>query len=133
MSRQTGVELGHTLPVLPIDCWLQGELDFTQLRDRVVLLEFFQVNCPGCFLYALPKAIELHQQYAQQGLTIAAVATAFEDFEFNSLENLQHLLSDGSVVGETARVLGELGLLRAGKWPHRLPFAVAMDRLQVSD
>jgi hypothetical protein len=31
---------------------------------KVVLVEAFQVNCPGCFFYALPQAISLYEKYA---------------------------------------------------------------------
>jgi len=58
------------------------------------------------------------------------VATAFEDFDKNNLENLTHLIKNGEVVGETLRMLSQQGKLVAGRLPFRIPFPVAMDRLQ---
>lgn len=84
---------------------------------------------PRLLLYSLPKAIELHQRYKNRGLTIIAIATAFEDFEKNTLENLQALINTGTVIGETQRLLSAYGHLKNGHWPYVLPFAVAMDRL----
>jgi hypothetical protein len=46
-----------------VDRWLQGE----QPRSGIVLLLIFQVNCPGCFLHALPTAIELHRLFGDDG------------------------------------------------------------------
>ncbi len=124
-------QLGQKAPLLSLSDWIQGEpLNFDQLSGRVVLVEVFQVNCPGCFLYALPQAIDLYQRYSDHGLSVLGVATAFEDFDKNNLENLTHLIENGNVVGETLRVLSQQGKLIAGRVPFRIPFPVAMDRLQ---
>jgi len=124
------VALGQLTPPLGISEWVQGEpCNLERLRGQVVLVEVFQVNCPGCFLYSLPQAIALSQHYSDQGLTVLGLATAFEDFDKNTVANLRLLLETGEVVGETLRVLGEYGQLKEGRWPLRIPFPVAMDRL----
>ena len=126
----TNPQLGQVVPPLAISEWVRGQAsNFNRLLGKVVLVEVFQVNCPGCFLYSLPQAIELHEHYAEQGLVVLAVATAFEDFDKNNLENLVRLVEKGEVVGETLRVLSERGVLRAGCLPYRIPFPIAMDRL----
>lgn len=124
-------EIGQKAPLLAVSEWVQGEpVNFDQLSRRVVLVEVFQVNCPGCFLYALPQAIHWHRQYAEQGLTVLGLATAFEDFDKNNLENLVRFVEKGEVVGETLKVLGERGeLSEDGRLPYRIPFPLAMDRL----
>jgi len=123
-------QIGQKAPLLSVSAWAQGaEVNFDLLSGRVVLVEVFQVNCPGCFLYALPQAVDLHCKYSEQGLTVLGVATAFEDFDKNNLENLTRLAEHGEVVGETLRVLSQQGKLSAGHLPYRIPFALAMDRL----
>ena len=119
-----------TTPPLSISDWVQGEAgNFESWLGKVVLVEVFQVNCPGCFLYSLPQAIALHRRYAEQGLMVLGLATAFEDFDKNTLANLRLLLEKGEVVGETWRALMLYGRLRDGLWPERIPFPVAMDKL----
>jgi hypothetical protein len=123
--------IGQKAPLLQVSDWVQGEpCDFDQLSGRVVLVEVFQVNCPGCFLYALPQAVDLYQRYSGQGLSVIGVATAFEDFDKNNLENLIRLLEKGEVTGETHRTLSQQGKLVADRLSFRIPFPVAMDRLQ---
>lgn len=123
-------QLGRIAPPLPVAEWLQGDaVDLAQLRGRAVLVEVFQVNCPGCFLYALPQAIELYKRYSRHGLTVLGVATAFEDFDKNTRRNLQALLEKGQVTGETLKALEEHGQLINGAWQYRIPFPVAMDSL----
>jgi peroxiredoxin len=123
-------QIGQKAPLLAVSDWVQGKpVNFDQLSGRVVLVEVFQVNCPGCFLYALPQAVDLYQRYSDQGLSVLGVATAFEDFDKNNLENLTLLIKNGTVVGETLRMLNQQGKLADGRLPYRIPFPVAMDRL----
>jgi len=123
-------QLGQKAPLLSVSDWVQGDpVNFDGLLGKVVLVEVFQVNCPGCFLYALPQAIRLHEQYSPLGLSILGIATAFEDFDKNNLENLVSLINHGEVIGETQRLLSQQGLLANNKLPYRIPFPVAMDKL----
>lgn len=123
-------QIGRKAPPLSVSTWAQGTgVNFDQLSGHVVLVEVFQINCPGCFLYALPLAVELSRKYLEQGLTVLGVATAFEDFDKNTLENLTRLAENGEVIGETLRVLSQQGRLSEGRLPYRIPFPLAMDRL----
>lgn len=115
---------------ITVDTWVQGEpVTADDLVGSVVLIEVFQVNCPGCFLYTLPKAIQLHEKYQDKGLVIIGLATAFEDYDKNTLENLRRLVETGDVIGETFKALNQYGMLKDGKLEWRLPFAVGMDRV----
>ncbi|MBS3964549.1 MAG: redoxin domain-containing protein [Methylomonas sp.] len=122
--------IGHPAPDWDVADWVQGEASsLHDHRGRLVLVEVFQVNCPGCFLYALPQAIELDRRYRDQGLTVIGLATAFEDFDLNTLANLCLLAEHGQVVGASLQALQAQGVLQQGRWPHRIPFPLAMDRL----
>jgi thiol-disulfide isomerase/thioredoxin len=122
--------IGQKAPLFSVSDWVQGEpTNFDQLTGRVVLLEIFQVNCPGCFLYALPQAIGLHERYSGKGLSVLGIATAFEDFDKNTLENLLRLVKTQEVIGETLHMLNQRGILSAGRLPFSIPFPLAMDQL----
>lgn len=123
-------KIGHKAPLFIVSDWAQGEpTNFDQLAGKVVLVEVFQVNCPGCFLYALPQAIDLHQRYADKGLTVLGIATAFEDFDLNTLDNLLKLVHHSEVIGETYHMLDRQGVLKDKRLPYRIPFPLAMDKL----
>ena len=122
--------LNKPAPQPEIECWAQGsEPEISELSGQVILIEVIQVNCPGCFAHALPEAIRLHETYASQGLKIFAIATAFEHFENNTLNNLQRLLHDGELQGDPLFQLDKAGYLEKGKLPYSIPFSVAMDKL----
>lgn len=123
--------IGTKAPNLQVSTWVQGKpTNIDNEKGNVVLVEVFQVNCPGCFLYSIPETIDIYRKYNDKGLTVLGIATAFEDFDKNNLENLQKLLSTGEIVGETYRAFSSTGQLNdENKLPYRIPFPVAMDML----
>lgn len=96
---------------------LQGEMT---LRSRTLLL-VFQVNCPGCFSYALPLAEAIHQDRNRLGLAVMGLSTAFEDFNLNTAAHTRDLLERGTVYGETARSLG------SSTYSGSISFPIAVD------
>jgi thiol-disulfide isomerase/thioredoxin len=126
--------LNQPAPELDVAQWVQGEpVSLKDLNGSVVLVEVFQVNCPGCFLYALPEVIRLHEQFHEKGLVVLGLATAFEDYDKNNLKNLQGLINSGSVVGETEKALAKTGELVDDHLRWRLPFPVAMDSVKPNE
>jgi hypothetical protein len=124
------VSIGDMAPNLSVSEWVQGNpTNLDAHRGKAILVEVFQVNCPGCFLYGLPEAIEVSVKHRNEDLTVIGLATAFEDFDKNNLENLQKLIQTGEVVGETLRALEEHEWLEGKTLRYKIPFPVAMDRL----
>jgi thiol-disulfide isomerase/thioredoxin len=125
-------KIGVKAPNLGVSKWVQGlPTNIDKEKDNVVLVEVFQVNCPGCFIYGIPQAIDIYQKYRKEGVTVLGIATAFEDFDKNTLENLELLLTTGEVIGETKKALGQYGqLVEGSKLPYKIPFPVGMDLLK---
>ena len=125
------IEVGEVVPNFGVSTWVQGApTNFDQQRDRIVVLEVFQVNCPGCFMHAIPEAIRVHHKYRDDGVSVLGLATAFEDFDRNTLDNLRLLAGTGRVIGETRRALAMRGELREGdRLPYEIPFPLGMDNL----
>ncbi|NOJ28192.1 MAG: thiol-disulfide isomerase [Nitrososphaera sp.] len=125
------VKIGSKAPNIHVSTWVQGKpTNIDAEKGNVVMIDVFQVNCPGCFLYGIPEAIELYHKFGGSGLTILGLATAFEDYDKNTLENLQKLLTTGEVIGETQKAFAQYGHLKDGnKLPYKIPFPVGMDVL----
>lgn len=124
------VKIGEKAPNLKVSQWIQGlPTNFDKEKDHIVLVEVFQVNCPGCFLYGIPEAINIYNKYHSEGVTVLGVATAFEDFDKNTKENLDLLLKTGEVIGDTKEGLSQYGKLVDSKLPYKIPFPVGMDSL----
>lgn len=124
--------IGSKAPNLSVSRWVQGlDTNIDKEKGRVVLVEVFQVNCPGCFMYGIPQAIDVYQKYRKEGVTVLGLATAFEDFDKNTIENLELLLTKGETIGATRQMLGQYGKLVDGnKIPYKIPFPVGMDLLK---
>ena len=101
---------------------LQGDFRVKRLN----LLLVFQVNCPGCFAYALPLAASLHRAYSNR-INVLGLSTAFEDFDLNTIENTRRLLETGECIGMT-----KLYLQQNGKSQYSTPilFPIAFDLLE---
>jgi len=126
--------IGNPAPQPDIESWVQGhEPLLNELTGQVILIEVIQVNCPGCFVHALPEAIRLHETYSSQGLKVFAIATAFEHFEHNTLNNLERLLQHGELIGDPLFQLDKADFLVDKKLPYSIPFSVAMDKLIEND
>ena len=124
------VVIGEKAPNLKLGKWVQGmDTNFDKEGDNVKLAEVFQVNCPGCFMHSIPEIINIYNKYKGDGLSVMGVATAFEDYDKNTLENLEMLLTTGEVVGDTKQALTQYGQLNDGKLQFKIPYPVAMDSL----
>ena len=119
-------------PNLHVSEWVQGlPTNIDKNIGKVVLIEVFQVNCPGCFMYALPNAIEIYKNNSRDDVVVLGLATAFEDYDKNTLDNLKLLLTSGKVIGETFNALSQYSQLIDGdKLNFKIPFPVAMDVLR---
>ena len=123
-------QIGKIAPNLKISKWVQGnDTNLDQHSGNVVLVEVFQVNCPGCFMYGIPESIEIFNKYKSKDVSVLGVATAFEDFDKNTLKNLELLVETGKVVGETEKMLGQYGQLDGDKITYKIPYPIAMDSL----
>jgi hemoglobin-like flavoprotein len=101
---------------------LQGEFRVKGLN----LLLVFQVNCPGCFIYALPLATRLQDRYGDR-VNILGLSTVFEDFHLNTAENTRRLLKHGELVGMTQRYWQQYG---ESEYEIPIRFPVAFDRVE---
>ena len=123
-------QIGKKAPNLKVSEWVQGNgTNLDQHDGNVVLVEVFQVNCPGCFMYGIPESIEIFNKYQSKDVSVLGIATAFEDFDKNTLKNLELLVETGKVVGETEKMLGQYGQLDGDKITYKIPYPIAMDSL----
>ena len=123
-------QIGQKAPNLKVSKWVQGmDTNLDKQNDNIVLVEVFQVNCPGCFMYGIPESIEIYNKYKSDGVSVLGIATAFEDFDKNTLENLELLVETGEVIGETKKMLSQYGQLDGDKITYKIPYPIAMDSL----
>ena len=124
------VQVGQKAPNLKISQWVQGlDTNLDKQGDNIILVDVFQVNCPGCFMYGIPESIEIYNKYKTEGVSVLGIATAFEDFDKNTISNLELLVKTGEVIGETKKMLSQYGKLDENKLAYKIPYPIAMDSL----
>lgn len=70
-------------PELIVSDWLNAEapLSLADLRGRVVLIEAFQMLCPGCVSHALPQAQRAAEAFDPASLAVIGLHAVFEHHE----------------------------------------------------
>ena len=70
-------------PPLSVREWLNATepLDLEALRGRVVLIEAFQMLCPGCVSHGLPQAKRVHETFQVKDVVVIGLHTVFEHHE----------------------------------------------------
>ena len=127
-------QINELAPDLEVSEWVQGEPSNISLqKGKVIIVKVFQVNCPGCFSAGFPEILDTIQIFNKEPVIFWGLATAFEDFELNNLENLKRLISYGEVVGETLYTLGSQGMLENNRLSYTIPFPVAWDNIIPAD
>lgn len=70
-------------PAWQVREWLNTDapLALADLRGRVVLLEAFQMLCPGCVSHGIPQAQRARQVFPEDALAVIGLHTVFEHHE----------------------------------------------------
>ena len=73
-------KLHSTAPELKVDQWLNvdGDLSLEELRGRVVLIEAFQMLCPGCVAHGLPQAARVTHTFSSNDVQVLGLHSVFE-------------------------------------------------------
>ncbi len=95
-------------PELDVSTWLNsnGPITLASLRGRVVLIEAFQMLCPGCVSHSLPQAKRVRAYFRPSDLVVLGLHTVFEHKEAQGTE----------------------AALRAFLHEYRIDFPVGIDR-----
>ena len=102
MSREL-----RTAPELEVTEWLGTDrpLSLRDLRGRVVLIEAFQMLCPGCVSHGLPQARRVAETFAPDDVVVLGLHSVFEHHQAQ----------------------GTREALEAFLHEYRIPFPVAID------
>lgn len=70
----------HDAPPWQVSQWFNADapLDLASLRGRVVVLEAFQMLCPGCVSHGLPQAARVQATFPAGRVAVVGLHTVFE-------------------------------------------------------
>lgn len=81
-------------PLWDVSQWINGPgVNVDKLRGKVVIVEFFQLWCPGCNRFSIPLMKKWAGKYADQRaankLFMVSIHTVFEGHDYQSPERLR--------------------------------------------
>lgn len=73
----------RTAPELMVSEWLNTPMPISlaQQRGKVVVIEAFQMLCPGCVSHGLPQAQRIADTFSTDDVTVIGLHTVFEHHE----------------------------------------------------
>ncbi|MBU8978051.1 redoxin domain-containing protein [Lysobacter sp. MMG2] len=83
-------------PALQVERWFNTDAPITleSLRGKVVVLEAFQMLCPGCVSHGLPQAQRVAQTFSSEQVAVIGLHTVFEHHEAMTPVSLQAFLHE---------------------------------------
>ena len=79
-------------PELDVSEWLGEACPLELLRGRVVLIEAFQMLCPGCIRYGLPQVQRVHRLFPQ--IAVVGLHTVFEHHAVTGRDALEVFVAE---------------------------------------
>jgi peroxiredoxin len=88
----------QTRPAPPwqVDRWFNTSdaITLESLRGKVVVLEAFQMLCPGCVSHGLPQAARVHATFPDDQVAVIGLHTVFEHHDAMTPVSLQAFLHE---------------------------------------
>lgn len=110
VSFNTLAIVNHKAPEIQASEWLGSEkISISDLKNQVVIIDFFQLWCPGCNSFTKPLLKHWHKKYAKQlqnkKMTIIGVHTVFEGHSIQTLDALKFYLKKNDITHPIANDL----------------------------
>lgn len=86
--------VGTPAPEWDIATWINSEpVRLADLRGQVVMIDFFQLWCPGCKSFSIPLTLQWEKEFADEiandRMKIVSIHTVFEGHEHQTVERLR--------------------------------------------
>ncbi len=96
-ARPSPQPVPRPAPAWDVSEWINSQkFELNDLKGQVVIIEFFQLWCPGCNAFSIPLIKKWHQRFAKEienkRLKIVSIHTVFEGFDFQSPARLRKFL-----------------------------------------
>ncbi len=94
--------VGEPAPELEVSEWINGGgVTLGELRGKVVIIEFFQLWCPGCNNFSIPLMAEWAGEYFDEirrgDLVQLSIHTVFEGHDYQTPERLRSFVKEKGI------------------------------------
>jgi thiol-disulfide isomerase/thioredoxin len=89
-------------PEWQVSKWFNSEpINLKDLKGQVVIIEFFQLWCPGCNKFSIPLVATWEKTYAKEiknnKLKIVSIHTVFEGYDYQNNARLKTFLKEKNI------------------------------------
>ncbi|MGR3304330.1 MAG: TlpA family protein disulfide reductase [Candidatus Scalindua sp.] len=89
-------------PIAPewvVSQWINSEpLKLSELKGKVVIVEFFQLWCPGCNRFSIPLMLDWEKKYQNNDdVQLISIHTVFEGHDYQTPERLKSFIKEKGV------------------------------------
>lgn len=100
-------------PEISVSRWFNTERDLSlaDLREKVVVIEAFQMLCPSCVSHGLPQAQSVHDLFPKDKVAVIGLHTVFEHHDAMTPVSLEAFLHEYRItfpVGVDTKGAGDL-------------------------
>lgn len=90
---------GSQAPEWDIAEWINSEpVRLQDLRGQVVVIDFFQLWCPGCKSFSIPLTLRWEKEFAEEiandKMKIVSIHTVFEGHQHQTVERLKKFVAE---------------------------------------
>lgn len=80
---------------LDVERWINSEpVDLETLRGKIVVIEAFQMLCPGCVSHGIPQAKRIRQSFSDDEVAVLGLHTVFEHHDVMGADALAAFVSE---------------------------------------
>lgn len=101
-AQHRGPPVPRPAPAWDVTEWINSDtLSLEKLKGRVVIVEFFQLWCPGCNRFSIPLIKKWEQDFAKEidddNLTVVSIHTVFEGHGYQNPKRLRRFLKEKQI------------------------------------
>ncbi|NIP38817.1 MAG: redoxin domain-containing protein [Candidatus Dadabacteria bacterium] len=100
-----GPLIGKKAPALESETWFNSsEISLDDLKRKVVIIEFFQLWCPGCNKFSIPLMNRWRDEKfsSESDIKFISVHTVIEGHEYQNNERLEYFIKEKGITHPVA-------------------------------
>ncbi|MCH7589673.1 TlpA family protein disulfide reductase [PVC group bacterium] len=109
MDGPEAAQVGQQASQWVVSEWVNSEpISLDQLKGKVVVIDFFQLWCPGCNRFSIPLMLQWEKKYKNAAdVQLVGIHTVFEGHDYQTAERLREYVKEKGIhhpVGMDAHV-----------------------------
>ncbi|MCH7504742.1 TlpA family protein disulfide reductase [PVC group bacterium] len=109
MNSPQAAQVGQQASQWVVSEWVNSEpISLDQLKGKVVVIDFFQLWCPGCNRFSIPLMLQWEKKYKNAAdVQLVGIHTVFEGHDYQTAERLREYVKEKGIqhpVGMDAHV-----------------------------